>query len=67
MGFPMVFPMKSPFFGGFSPIQTSNPVGIPVVEDGTCRGVVDTGTSHLSVPGPYDKDAGTSHPEEVRL
>ena len=27
-----------------------------VYQDGTCRGVVDTGTSHLGVPGPYDKD-----------
>ena len=25
-------------------------------QDGTCRGVVDTGTSHLGVPGPHDKD-----------
>ncbi|CAE7153837.1 Pgc [Symbiodinium pilosum] len=25
-------------------------------KDGTCRGVVDTGTSHLGVPGPHDKE-----------
>ncbi|CAK9000866.1 Aspartic protease 4 [Durusdinium trenchii] len=24
--------------------------------DGTCRGVLDTGTSHLGVPSPYDKE-----------
>jgi len=24
--------------------------------DGTCRGVVDTGTSHLGVPAPFDKE-----------
>eukprot|EP00747_Dinoflagellata_sp_TGD_P110806 gnl/TRDRNA2_/TRDRNA2_171068_c0_seq1.p1 gnl/TRDRNA2_/TRDRNA2_171068_c0~~gnl/TRDRNA2_/TRDRNA2_171068_c0_seq1.p1 ORF type:complete len:567 (-),score=113.03 gnl/TRDRNA2_/TRDRNA2_171068_c0_seq1:81-1781(-) len=23
-------------------------------KDGSCRGVVDTGTSHLGIPGPYD-------------
>lgn len=26
-----------------------------ICKDGTCRGVVDTGTSHLGVPAPYDK------------
>lgn len=26
-----------------------------VCKDGTCRGVVDTGTSHLGIPAPYDK------------
>merc|ERR1719316_983278 len=25
---------------------------LPVCQDGTCRGIVDTGTSHLGVPGP---------------
>ena len=28
---------------------------LEVCKDGTCRGVVDTGTSHLGVPGPFDK------------
>lgn len=31
-------------------------VELDVCKDGTCRGVVDTGTSHLGVPGPYDKE-----------
>merc|ERR1719237_1214717 len=26
-----------------------------VCKDGTCRGVVDTGTSHLGVPVPHDR------------
>lgn len=30
-------------------------VEMDVCKDGTCRGVVDTGTSHLGVPVPYDK------------
>ena len=25
-------------------------------KDGSCRGVLDTGTSHLGVPAPFDKD-----------
>jgi hypothetical protein len=29
---------------------------LDVCRDGTCRGVVDTGTSHLGVPAPYDKE-----------
>jgi len=29
---------------------------LDVCKDGTCRGVVDTGTSHLGIPGPYDKE-----------
>jgi len=29
-------------------------VTLDVCEDGTCRGVVDTGTSHLGIPAPYD-------------
>lgn len=29
---------------------------LEVCTDGTCRGVLDTGTSHLGVPAPYDKD-----------
>lgn len=41
-------------------------VELDVCMDGTCRGVVDTGTSHLGIPTPYDlqfaelltKDAG---------
>merc|ERR1719267_332490 len=24
--------------------------------DGSCRGVMDTGTSHLGIPGPYDAE-----------
>jgi len=31
-------------------------VEMDVCKDGTCRGVVDTGTSHLGVPVPYDRD-----------
>ncbi|CAE7668304.1 Pgc, partial [Symbiodinium microadriaticum] len=31
-------------------------VELDFCKDGTCRGVVDTGTSHLGVPGPYDKE-----------
>lgn len=27
---------------------------LDVCKDGTCRGVVDTGTSHLGIPTPYD-------------
>lgn len=30
-------------------------VELDVCQDGTCRGVVDTGTSHLGVPTPWDK------------
>jgi len=33
-------------------------VELDVCKDGTCRGVVDTGTSHLGVPGPFDKELG---------
>lgn len=29
---------------------------LDVCRDGTCRGVVDTGTSHLGIPAPYDKE-----------
>jgi len=29
---------------------------LDVCRDGTCRGVVDTGTSHLGVPAPYDAE-----------
>jgi len=29
-------------------------VELEVCKDGTCRGVVDTGTSHLGVPAPHD-------------
>jgi len=29
---------------------------LDVCLDGTCRGVVDTGTSHLGIPAPYDKE-----------
>jgi len=29
---------------------------LDVCRDGTCRGVVDTGTSHLGIPAPFDKD-----------
>jgi len=29
---------------------------LDVCTDGTCRGVVDTGTSHLGVPAPFDKE-----------
>merc|ERR1719498_1463061 len=29
---------------------------LDVCQDGTCRGVVDTGTSHLGLPAPYDQE-----------
>merc|ERR1719330_2340985 len=29
---------------------------LDVCKDGSCRGVVDTGTSHLGVPAPHDKE-----------
>jgi len=29
---------------------------LDVCKDGTCRGVVDTGTSHLGIPAPYDAE-----------
>jgi len=29
---------------------------LDICKDGTCRGVVDTGTSHLGVPIPWDKE-----------
>jgi len=29
---------------------------LDVCKDGTCRGVVDTGTSHLGIPAPHDKE-----------
>lgn len=28
---------------------------LDICKDGTCRGVVDTGTSHLGIPTPFDK------------
>jgi len=31
-------------------------IEMDVCKDRTCRGVVDTGTSHLGVPVPYDRD-----------
>jgi hypothetical protein len=31
-------------------------VEMDVCKDGTCRGVVDTGTSHLGIPGPFDAE-----------
>jgi len=31
-------------------------VTLDVCKDGTCRGVVDTGTSHLGIPGPHDQE-----------
>jgi hypothetical protein len=42
-----IVPIKSVRVGG---------VELDFCKDGTCRGVVDTGTSHLGVPAPYDKD-----------
>jgi len=29
---------------------------LDICRDGTCRGVVDTGTSHLGIPSPWDKE-----------
>jgi len=34
-------------------------VELDVCKDGTCRGVVDTGTSHLGIPGPFDQQFKT--------
>lgn len=33
-----------------------NGVELDVCKDGACRGVVDTGTSHLGIPAPYDAE-----------
>jgi len=33
-----------------------NGVELDICKDGTCRGVVDTGTSHLGIPAPADKE-----------
>eukprot|EP00930_Biecheleria_cincta_P023189 TRINITY_DN1678_c0_g1_i7.p1 TRINITY_DN1678_c0_g1~~TRINITY_DN1678_c0_g1_i7.p1 ORF type:complete len:804 (+),score=169.46 TRINITY_DN1678_c0_g1_i7:54-2465(+) len=33
-----------------------NGVELDFCKDGTCRGVVDTGTSHLGVPAPHNKE-----------
>merc|ERR1719353_1810542 len=33
-------------------------VELDCCKDGTCRGVMDTGTSHLGIPTPYDKTLG---------
>jgi len=35
-----------------------NGVELDVCKDGTCHGVVDTGSSHLGVPAPHDKEFG---------
>lgn len=32
---------------------------LDVCKDGGCRGVVDTGTSHLGIPSPYDVEMGS--------
>jgi hypothetical protein len=42
-------------------------VKLDVCNDGTCRGVVDTGTSHLGLPVPWNEDINsqlTSHAED---
>jgi len=31
-------------------------VELDLCKDGTCRGVADTGTSHLGIPAPHDRD-----------
>lgn len=31
-------------------------VPINICQDGSCRGVVDSGTSHLGIPAPFDKE-----------
>jgi len=36
-----------------------NGKALEVCHDGTCRGVVDTGTSHLGVPAPHDQRVAT--------
>lgn len=33
-------------------------VKVDFCSDGTCRGVMDTGTSHLGIPTPFDKELG---------
>lgn len=38
---------------------------LDVCEDGTCRGVVDTGSSHLGVPAPYHREFAGSLTQEV--
>jgi len=35
-----------------------NGVELDVCKDGSCRGVVDTGTSHLGIPAPADQEVG---------
>eukprot|EP00419_Tripos_fusus_P071911 CAMPEP_0172893048 /NCGR_PEP_ID=MMETSP1075-20121228/147607_1 /TAXON_ID=2916 /ORGANISM="Ceratium fusus, Strain PA161109" /LENGTH=460 /DNA_ID=CAMNT_0013747841 /DNA_START=149 /DNA_END=1531 /DNA_ORIENTATION=- len=30
-------------------------IALDICNDGNCRGVVDTGSSHLGIPGPYDQ------------
>jgi len=32
---------------------------LDVCRDGTCRGVVDTGTSHLGIPAPHDREVAS--------
>jgi len=32
---------------------------LDVCKDGTCRGVVDTGTSHLGIPAPHDREVAS--------
>lgn len=34
-------------------------VELDVCKDGTCRGVVDTGTSHLGIPAPHDREVAS--------
>jgi len=34
-------------------------IELDVCKDGTCRGVVDTGTSHLGIPAPHDREVAS--------
>jgi hypothetical protein len=42
-----------------------NGVTLDICQDGTCHGVVDTGSSHLGVPAPYDKDIAARLTQEA--
>jgi len=52
-------PVVMPEYGYWQvPIRAVRIAGVEldVCKDGTCRGVVDTGTSHLGVPAPADQE-----------
>jgi hypothetical protein len=43
-----------------------NGIELDVCKDGTCRGVADTGTSHLGVPAPHDQELAELLTREAR-